>query len=190
MSSRVRVLARQLIAAAFIAAAIGLSSSTAAAGSGPSLTLSVTPQRSNPAHLVLTGQLQGAGTTAKQSIAFFVVSTEFGRPLNVSIGSATTGSDGKASMIYTPTWSGETEFVARLAGVPAKEAPTATTIYRVAAADAGPLDTGANPARPFLFMGEPFLGALLAIVGIVWLTLIVTLITVIRRLPQLANRTL
>lgn len=47
-----------------------------------------------------------------------------------------------------------------------------------------------TPARPFLFMGEPFLGALLLIVGIVWLTLIVTLVTVIRRLPELANRTL
>lgn len=152
----------------------------------PTLTLTVTTQPSNPVNLVLTTRLQGDSSVGTRSVEFFVVSTEFGQDRNVPIGVATLGKDGSASIIYTPTWSGETRFVVRLAGAPAKDAPTATAMYNVPAGAAGPLYSAANPARPFAFMGQAFQAVLLGVVVLVWLTLTVTLVVVVRGLPRLA----
>jgi hypothetical protein len=137
---------------------------------------------------VLTSHVQGGSGNGAESVAFFVVTTQFGQDQNVPIGSAKIEADGTASIIYTPTWSGEQQFVARLTGSPAANAPTATAHYRVTADALGPLYAAANPPRPFAFLGHLFIGALLTIVVLVWLTLIVTLLVVVRGLPRLAQR--
>ncbi len=185
----IRHLTRTLIAAAAIAV-FGASAAPAAADSStPPITLTVAPAPDNPQDLLLTSHLAGATKDSPQSIAFFVVSNEFGQPLEVALGSADVDKDGDASLEYAPTWSGEQEFVARLAGMDPKDAPVANASYDVTDSAVGPLAAGANPGRPFVFMGTPFLGALLGLVAIVWLTLIVTLVTVMRRLPRLAGPT-
>lgn len=186
MRRRLRDFVKLTTAVVIIAVFAALQVQLAAAAPGPALALTVTPQRSNPANLVLTAELRGS-STAKQSIDFFVVSTEFGRAMNVGIGSATLGRDGRASVIYAPTWTGSTQFLARLGGLTAKDSLTATATYVVTADTVGALSPAANPARPFLFMGEPFLGLLLGVVALVWLTLIITLLVVVRGLPRLAG---
>lgn len=174
--------------AVILAVFAALAFQPAALASGPALGLTISPQRSNPSNLVLTAELRGGSSTSGQSIDFFVVSTEFGRAMNVAVGSATLGRDGKASVIYTPTWTGSTQFVARLGGPSEKDSLTATATYVVTAGSVGPLNPAGNPDRPFQFMGEPFLGVLLGVVALVWLTLIITLLVVARRLPRLAGR--
>jgi hypothetical protein len=164
--------------------AIGASASSSAL----ILALSVAPQPGKPGNLVLTSHLQGGSRNGAESVAFFVVTTEFGKDQNVPIGSAKIAGDGTARIIYTPTWSGEQQFVARLTGSAAASAPTATADYRVSTDAVGPLYAAANPPRPFSFMGSAFLAALLTIVALVWLTLIITLLVVVRGLPRLAQR--
>lgn len=170
------------------AAALPAIGAGASATSPLILALSVAPQAGKPGNLVLTSHLQGGSRNGAESVAFFVVTTQFGQNQNVPIGSAKTAGDGTASIIYTPTWSGEQQFVARLTGSPAANAPTATAHYRVTADAVGPLYAAANPPRPFSFLGNLFVGALLTIVVLVWLTLIVTLLVVARGLPRLARR--
>ncbi len=184
---------RRLIRAGIAVAAVAMaavSASPVIAETSPlALTLTVTRAADNPKDLVLSSHLTGAAKDSSPSIAFFVVSDEFGQPLEVSLGSVEVDKNGDASLEYAPTWSGEQQFVARLAGMDRETAPSANASYNVTDRAVGPLAAAANPARPFLFMGMPFLGALLGLVALVWLTLIVTLGAVIRRLPRLADRT-
>jgi hypothetical protein len=170
------------------AAALPAIGAGASATSPLILALSVAPQPGKPGNLLLTSHLQGGSRNGAESVAFFVVTTQFGQDQNVPIGSAKIAGDGTASIIYTPTWSGEQQFVARLSGSAAASALTATADYRVSADAVGPLYAAANPPRPFSFMGSAFLGALLTIVVLVWLTLIITLLVVVRGLPRLAQR--
>lgn len=179
---------RPLAAAAAIAAACISVAPVAAGAAAPTVTLTVAPAPGNAQHLLLSSHLAGAAKDSPQSIAFFVVSEQFGQPVEVLLGSESVDKDGDASLEYAPTWSGEQEFVARLAGMDPEDAPAANATYDVTAAAVGPLAAGANPTRPFLFMGMPFLAALLGLVAVVWLTLIVTLVVVVRRLPRLADR--
>jgi hypothetical protein len=182
----------QLIRAAITVAAVALAGASAApvlADTSP-LTLTLMVERAHDSNdLVLSSHLTGVSKDRPQSIAFFVVSEQFGQPLEVGLGSVAVDKNGDASLEYAPTWSGEQQFVARLEGMDPKDAPAANASYNVTDAAMGPLAAAANPARPFLFMGMPFLGALLGLVAIVWLTLLITLAVVIRRLPRLADRT-
>lgn len=152
------------------------------------LTLSVAPPPGKAMNLVLTSHLMGSSGEAGQSVSFFVVTREFGRDQDVPIGTATTAANGLASISYKPTWSGEEKFVVKLTASSGAGAPTATANYRVTASAPGPLHATANPLRPLSSLGHIFVGALLGIVVLLWLTLIVILLLVARRLPRMAGR--
>ncbi len=175
---------RALVATAALLAAALPSSALAAAA--PGLSLSVAPRPHHAGELRLVSRLEGSGKGGT-SVSFFVVSTEFGKPLEVPIGAARTKADGTASVDYAPTWSGRETFVARLAG-PGEHPPQATASYRVATSTAGPLAAGANPGRPLASVGGPFLDVILTLVGLVWLSLAAVLAAAFGWLPRLAGR--
>ena len=139
-------------AAAAALPAIGASASSSAL----ILALSVAPQPGKPGNLVLTSHLQGGSRNGAESVAFFVVTTEFGKDQNVPIGSAKVAGDGTARIIYTPTWSGEQQFVARLTGSAAASAPTATADYRVSTDAVGPPLCRCQPTQTIFFHGLRF----------------------------------
>ena len=159
-----------------VVAALGAASTAAAAGRAR---LTVAPKPANPARLMLVAHLPGS--TGKP-VAFFVVSKEFGRARNVPIGVAKAGAGG-ARLVYTPTWSGVQTFVAELAHPRAR----ATAQYRVAAFKQGPLAASANPPRPLASVGNNFLAVILTVVGLVWLSLVVTLALAFGWMPRLAS---
>ncbi len=151
------------------------------------LSLSVAPSATSQGSLTLTSQVEGESSLSGHSVSFFVVSKEFGNPVNVPIGTATIGSAGTASVTYKPTWSGETQFVVKLPGASAKTTVTATSSYAVATYTPGPLYSGANPKRPLSAVGHVFVASALTLVALVWLTLITFLVLARWRLPQLAE---
>ncbi|HET7354434.1 MAG TPA: hypothetical protein VFJ11_10350 [Gaiellaceae bacterium] len=155
--------------------------SPAAAGGGASLT--VAPKPGDPTRLTLVAHLPGS---AGEPVAFFVVSKEFGSARNVPIGVTRAGADGTARMTYTPTWSGTQQFVVKLAR-PGARARSATAEYRVTASKPGPLSAGANPPRPLASVGHVFLTVILTIVTLIWLSLLITLALAFGRLPRLAG---
>lgn len=74
---------------------------------------------------------------ADASVAFFVVTTEFGPAGElVPLGSASTGSGGAAELAFTPTWTGREQFVARYAGSAQVGAAQASTLADVGTAHA------------------------------------------------------
>lgn len=168
---------RALLLALAVLAALGAAPLARAAGGS---SLSVAARAGGPARLALVARLHGASRGA--TVAFFVVSREFGDPRNVPIGVAKVGASGTARIDYRPTWSGVQQFVAKLAG-----GPTATAAYRVAAAAPGPLHDTANPGRPLASVGHVFLDVILSVAALVWLSLAVTLVLAFARLPRLAG---
>ncbi len=160
----------------------------------PSLTLSVSPQASDPAVLALTAHLAPGPAATGERVSFFVVTTEFGSRQLAPIGTAGVAPGGTAEVAYEPTWSGNQEFVAVLGGgagsttrASATHGLTASTWYQVTHSQPGKLYATANLARPLSTVGRVFVGVLLLIVALVWLTLLATLIRVARRLPRLAE---
>lgn len=153
-----------------------------AAGAVAPVTLSVSGRPGHPAELILTSRLAGRSGSEGGSVAFFVLSREFGSPANVPIGTAKMAADGTASLTYTPTWSGSEEFLARLPGA---HAPTATAHYDVTASTPGPLYAAANPGKPLASIGVVFLNAIRGVVALIWLSLILILVMVRARMPRL-----
>jgi hypothetical protein len=136
----------------------------------------------------LKAHFTGSASIPKSSVAFFVVTKEFGHNLNVPIGTAKTSQDGTATINYAPTWNGKEQFIANLtSGLGDAAAPTATSYHQVTASGPGPLYASANPLRPFSLMGHFFVGTILTIVALVWLTLISILLLLARRLPRMAG---
>lgn len=153
-----------------------------------SLSISVAPSSGGAGALSLNSQVQGGPSLAGKLVSFFVVTKEFGTNMDVPIGTATTASDGTASVSYKPTWSGSQEFVATLQGTgSSSKAVQATTTYTVAASNPGPLYATANHARPLASVGHVFVTAALSLVALVWLTLITFLLIAKLRLPRLAG---
>lgn len=170
------------------ASAATTQSSNAATAPSSSITLSVSQSSSSSNSLKLTSQVASNAQIKGQQVSFFVVTKEFTKTsLDVPIGSATTGSNGTASITYKPTWTGNQDFVAKLTTTGTKTAVTATASYDVLATTPGPLYSASNPARPLSRVGHFFVGSALAIVAIVWLTLITFLILAKARLPRLAG---
>jgi hypothetical protein len=151
------------------------------------LTLSVAARPHKPAELTLVSRLRSSSGSGGKSVAFFVVSTEFGKAMEVPIGTAKTAADGTASVRYKPTWSGKEQFVARLISSGA-HAPAASASYRVASSTSGPLFAGANPARPLSSVGHIFLRVILTTVALVWLGLIIIVVLAVAWMPRLAGR--
>lgn len=185
MSLRCRTPGLVLAVAASLVA-VGLSRASEAFASPPALTLSVAARPHHPAELTLVSRLGSSSDKRGRSVAFFVVSTEFGQHRDVPIGTAETAADGTASVRYKPTWSGTEQFVAKLTG-PGAQVPAATASYRVTASTPGLLSAGANPARPLAAVGHVFLDVILTIVALVWLGLIITLVLAIGWMPRLAG---
>lgn len=171
--------------------AVGLCRSPQALAAPPApaatvLTLSVAARPHHPAELTLVSRLRSSSHEGGRSVAFSVVSTEFGQTRDVPIGTVETAADGTAHVRYDPTWSGEQRFVARLTG-PGAHVPAATVSYRVTTSTPGPLSAGANPARPLASVGHVFLGVILTLVVLVWLGLMITLVLAIGWMPRLAG---
>ena len=173
-------------AAPTTAAIVPPAGASAPASSTPALTLSAKAQADRPDRLVLTSHLSSAPVPAGTSVNFFVVSKEFGQDREVPIGTADVDRNGSASITYRPTWAGSQKFVVHLAGGSADAGPTGVTTYNVATAAPGPYQALANEPRPFGPMGRVFVEVLLAVVALVWLTLIVTVVRVARGLPKRA----
>lgn len=171
------------------AAAAGKPRANAASASTarpPTLTLSVAPGQGKSVNLTLTAYLKGGPSNSSGSVAFFVVDPEFSQGVDVAIGTARAATGGAASISYQPTWSGKEQFVAKVTSGLDGDTPSATAYYSVAASSPGPLYATANLTRPASSLGHVFVGTLLVIVALVWLTLISTLLLVARRLPRLA----
>lgn len=164
-----------------------LAATPAPAAPPTSMALSVAPGSAGSSTLTLVSQLEGGSSLGGRTISFFVVTKEFGNSLDVPIGTAKTASDGTASVTYKPTWSGSQPFVAKLAGAAAGTALSATTSYTVAAFSPGPLYSTSNPSRPLSSVGHIFVAAALALVALVWLTLISFLVMAGRLLPRFAS---
>lgn len=177
-----------LVAVTIIAA--GVSGAPASFGSSfatpTALTLSIAARPHHPTTLVLVSHLRSSSKRAGRFIAFFVVSTEFKQPMNVPIGTAKTTADGSAKISYTPTWSGEETFVAKLVGS-GTHVRAATAHYRVTASTPGPLAATANPGRPLASVGGVFLDVILTVVALVWLSLIIVLAIAFGWMPRLAG---
>lgn len=171
---------RRALPLILLTAALG-AASPAPADSGASL--AVTPKPRDPGRLTLVAHLPG---TAGKSIAFFVVSKEFGPARKVPIGVAKAGPDDAARIAYTPTWSGVQQFVVEPAR-PHARAPSATAQYRVTAFKPGPLSASANPPRPLASVGNDFLIVILTVVALVWLSLFITLALAFGWMPHLAG---
>jgi hypothetical protein len=165
--------------------ALGTPGAVAAPSNG-TLTLRIASLPHHPSELVLASRLEGSRHDGGRVVAFFVVSTEFGRHA-LKIGTARTAADGTARIRYRPTWSGDQRFVARVTGAGAP-VPAATASYHVIVSAPGPLAAGANPARPLAAVGSVFLDAALTVVGAVWLVLIGMLVAAFAWMPRLAGR--
>ncbi len=190
MSHRLGRTSGAAVLVAVTAAAAGLFGATASHASSSAashaLTLSIAARPQHPATLILVARLPGSSKRAGRTIAFFVVSREFQQPLNIPIGTAETAADGSARLSYKPTWSGEEAFVAKLVG-PAPHVRAATARYRVTASTPGPLAAAANPGRPLASVGHVFLGVILTVAALVWLSLIITLAITFGWMPRLAG---
>lgn len=179
-----------LVAVTAIAAGgFGVPASLASSAAAPnSLTLSIVVRPHHPTTLILTSRLRSSSKRAGRSIAFFVVSREFGQPMNIRIGTAETAANSRAKITYKPTWAGEETFVAKLVG-PGPHVRAATAHYRVTASAPGPLAATANPGRPLASVGHVFLDVILAVAAFVWLSLVAMLAIAFGWMPRLASGT-
>ena len=176
-----------LVVAAAVAAVLAGPGPAAAASPAPvQVRLSVTANTAKPGSLVLTAQVPPAAVQPGSTVAFFVVTKEFGPDQEVPIGTGELPKSGTVGIGYKPTWNGEEKFTVRVLSGAGATTGTGSASYEVGGAAPGPLYSVANEPRPFAGEGAVFLAALLTLVCLVWLTLLGTLVRVVTRLPGLA----
>lgn len=162
--------------------------STSGTGSVPvSLTVSVVQQGKAP--LSLQASVGGAGAVpAGTAVSLFVVTHEFSSSGLMQVGSATTDATGVATATYLPTWTGEEQFVAKVAGPDGSVAGTASATYNVLVDPPGLPTSVYEYQRPLNTTGHWVVVTLLSIVAIVWVLLLGSLALVVLRMPQLGRR--
>ena len=179
---------RWFIAAMVVAVPVLAVSGTAVAATGQSngaLALSIKSVSATSDVLTLSAQA-GAGVSG-QKVEFFVQTQEFSGHGWMSVGSASTSSSGEATYAYTPTWTGETQFGAALGSDASVTAPTVVKAFQVLRDPTGVPQSVIEYARPLGSTGGVLVKSLLAIVAIIWITLLGSLALVIRRMPRLTG---
>ena len=164
------------------------SSRAAGAGShGAGLSLDVARSGASAVQLVLTAAV--ASPTSNERVSFYVVTTELGGHRLVPLGSAAVGPSGAASITYQPTWTGMEQFVAQIGSDPSKPAASADRSFLVTSAVPGMGPKLTNSPKPLRQVGEDFVAVVLAVVALVWATLLATLYRVVRGTRRLATVT-
>jgi hypothetical protein len=147
--------------------------------------LSVAADTARPGSLVLTVQVPPTSVSAGATVAFFVVTKEFGSDTEVPIETADLSKSGVVGIGYKPTWNGQQTFTVHVLSAAGATSGSARAGFDVSDGSPGPLNSVANHPRPFSTEGAVFLAGLLSAVALVWLALIATLVRVVIRLPKL-----
>ncbi len=179
---------RWLIAAMVVAVPVLAISGTAVAATAQNngvLTLSIKSVSATSDALALS--VQAGAAASGQKVEFFVQTQEFSGHGWMSVGSTLTNSSGEATYTYTPTWTGETQFGAALGSDASMTAPTVVKTFEVLKDPPGVPQSVIEYARPLGSIGGVLVKSLLAIVAIIWITLLGSLALVIRRMPRLAE---
>ena len=123
------------------------------------------------------GPTSKPGSRAGDSVSFSVHLTQFaGAPL-LTLGSATTNAAGEAVLTYRPTWTGRQALVAIATNTSGTTLASATTTFSAASA-AHPFAGTVQALRPDGTIGRAVAGVLLAIVAVLWITLIAVVVRV------------
>jgi Ni/Fe-hydrogenase subunit HybB-like protein len=151
--------------------------------------LAVAPATAGKATLSLratvgTPAAPGAGAT----VTFAVVSHEFAGSGLMQVGTATTDAAGVAQIDYVPTWTGNEQFVARVAGPGGSVVASATTTYTVTVDPPGLPKSIYEYQRPLTTTGHWVVVTLLTIVAIIWVLLLGSLTLVVVRMPRLGRK--
>jgi len=149
------------------------------------VTLSIQSVSVTSDNLTLSAQL--GSPLSGQQVMFFVHTAEFSGQGWMSVGSASTNSSGEATYTYTPTWTGATQFGAAVGSGASITTPTAVKSFQVLRDPTGVPKSVIEYARPMGSTGGVLVKSLLAIVIILWITLLGSLALVIRRMPRLAE---
>ena len=178
-----RLLAVGMMAVLLAAGAILGFASTAWAAAGPpvlALRAEQAPRDPHGIELVATltgpgGSASTAGSLAGDSVNFSVHLAEFaGAPL-LTLGSATTNAAGRAVLTYHPTWTGHQALVATATDTSGATIASATTSFAATGAVhsfAGTIEA----VRPDGTIGQAVAGVLIAIVTVLWITLIAVVV--------------
>ncbi|MHB1740045.1 MAG: hypothetical protein ACYCXA_11345 [Actinomycetes bacterium] len=157
-----------------------------AATPAPSLSLSAQQATQAPRAVELVASLEeptgsAAGSRpaslAGVSVSFSVHLQQFaGAPL-LALGSATTNAAGEAVLTYEPTWTGHQGLVATATTAAGTTLASATTSLNATSA-ARPFAGTVQAVRPDASIGRAVNGGLLAILAVLWITLIAVVVRV------------
>jgi len=162
---------------------------TQAAPSTP-VVLAVTQPTAGKSALDLTATVgTPAGTVPSgTTVTFSVMVNEFNGSGQMQIGQAATTASGVAQFTYEPTWTGEEQFVAQVAGPGGSVAGTASASYKVTIDPPGLPKSIYEYQRPLTTTGHWVETTLLTIVAIVWILLLGSLALVVLRMPKLGRQ--
>lgn len=170
---------------AAVAVVLGSASTVWAATAGPALRLVAepAPHDSHAVELLATIQVPAAPASSKSAslagakVSFSVHVIQFaGAPL-LALGTATTNAAGVATLTYRPTWSGRQALVATAANTAGTTLASATTSF-AASNPTHPFAGTVEALRPDGTIGQAVAAVLLAIVAVLWITLIAVVVRV------------
>ncbi|MHB1599167.1 MAG: hypothetical protein ACYCXY_09860 [Acidimicrobiales bacterium] len=163
----------------------------AAQGQPLSLSLAAAPvPRHSPAIELVARLAGGAGAAHARlggaTVTFSVTVAQFsGSPLLV-VGTATTDSRGEATVTYYPTWTGTQDLSASAASAAGSPLAAATASVVVTSA-AHPFAGSVEATRPDGTIGQWVVGALLAILVLLWVVLVTVVVRVRRGVAASAS---
>ncbi len=166
--------------------------SAAASQAAPStpVALAVTQPQAGKSALDLTATVgtPSAPVPSGTPVTFYVMVNEFNGSGQMQIGQAATTTSGVAQFVYEPTWTGEEQFVAQVAGPGGSVAGTASASYKVTIDPPGLPKSVYEYQRPLTTTGHWVVTTLLTIVAIVWILLLGSLFLVVLRMPKLGRQ--
>lgn len=178
--------------AAFVAGTglVGALSGSAAAsalpaGSAVRLTVKAEPA---PSDVLVLGAALSPAASGRQ-VTFYVQTQQFSTRGWMALGTAATNSRGVATYSYVPTWTGMENFGAAVGTQGSGATPAAVTPFNVLRDPPGVKQSVMEYPRPLGSVGGVLVKSLLVVLALVWLTLLGSLVTVIRRVPKLAGDT-
>ncbi len=173
----------------------GMASSTAYASQAASkpppytLTLRATQAPTSARNVILTATVSPQGKPASGAasqlagiaVDFYVGTAQFtgqfGNAPLLLLGKSATGSNGVATLTYSPTWTGKQPLVAQIDSASGNTLVSSSTTYSATAASS-PFKGTVQSQRPDGTLGKWAGGILLAILGLLWLVLFGTAVRV------------
>ena len=154
------------------------------------VTLAVTQPAPGKSALDLTATVgtPSAPVPSGTTVTFYVMVNQFNGSGQMQIGQATTTASGVAQFTYEPTWTGEEQFVAQVAGPAGSVAGSASASYKVTIDPPGLPKSVYEYQRPLTTTGHWVVTTLLTIVAIVWILLLGSLFLVVLRMPKLGRQ--